>query len=327
MSLLRRNIPLLASVAVYAALYVGASLAYHHFCSLRVLINLFEENAPLGLTAVGMTFVILAGGIDLSVGSVMALCSIVIAVLIEQHGWHPLAALALALGLSTLLGTGMGCIIHYLQIAPFIVTLAGMFFARGLALIISVEPVPIRAAGHAWLGGLGIPLTGQLDIPITALVFLGALFVAAYVTVLTPIGRSVYALGGDEEAALLMGLRIGRTKVFVYTVSGFCSGLAGVLFTLYQSAGNPSAGVGMELDAIAAVVVGGTLLTGGVGGVCGTLIGVLIFGTIQTAIIFDGRLSSWWTRVAIGTLLLLFVLLQRALTSATGRRKAQHVSG
>jgi len=133
-------------------------------------------------------------------------------------------------------------------------------------------------------------------------------------------GRNVYAVGGNEEAAMLMGIPVGRTKVLVYALSGLCSSLAGVVFTFYGSSGNPSAAVGMELDAIAAVVVGGTLLSGGVGYVFGTLIGVLIFGIIQTGIVFDGRLSSWWTRVVIGALLLLFILLQKLFARPGLRR-------
>jgi len=198
------------------------------------------------------------------------------------------------------------------------VTLAGMFFTRGLAQIVHLEALPISNPAYVAATGWGLPLAAGVRVPLTAFIFLGVLAIGLYLSVYTPFGRNVYAVGGNEEAALLMGLPVGRTKVGIYALSGFCSSLSGVVFALYSSSGNPSAGVGTELDAIAAVVIGGTLLTGGVGHVLGTLVGVLIFGIIQTGITFQGTLSSWWTKVAIGALLLLFVLLQRVL-ARTGR--------
>jgi simple sugar transport system permease protein len=139
------------------------------------------------------------------------------------------------------------------------------------------------------------------------------LIICVFVSLFTPFGRNVYALGGSESSAVLMGLPVGRTKIAIYAVGGFCSALGGIVYTIYTSSGNAIAATGLELDAIAAVVVGGTLLTGGVGYVAGTLLGLLIFGIIQTAIIFQGTLSSWWTRIAVGVLLLVFILLQKIL--------------
>ena len=149
------------------------------------------------------------------------------------------------------------------------------------------------------------------------MIFLLALFVAHY----TKFGRFIYALGGDEQSATLMGLPVARTKVLIYTVSGFCSALAGVVFTFYMLSGYGLHAVGMELDAIAAVVIGGTLLTGGVGYVAGTLFGVLMLGIIQTLISFDGTLSSWWTRIVVGVLLFAFCLLQRLLSRRSGKAR------
>jgi simple sugar transport system permease protein len=219
--------------------------------------------------------------------------------------------MAIVVTIGTGLGLAMGALIHCFRIAPFIVTLAGMFFARGLGFIIQIESLPIQNPFYRSITSWGLPIGWQLEIPLVALVFLGVLGVAIFLSSWTAFGRNVYAIGGNEEAAVLMGVPVARTKLLVYSLSGFCSALAGVVFTVYGSSGNPSAGVGMELDAIAAVVVGGTLLSGGVGSVFGTLIGVLIFGIIQTGISFQGTLSSWWTRVAIGVLLLLFILLQK----------------
>jgi len=318
MTALRRHIPLLAGLAVYVALYAAACLAYEGFATLQVFVNFLDDNAPLGVVAIGMTFVILSGGIDLSVGSMAALCATVIAVLVEQCGWSPAPAFAVALGIGTVVGLAMGGIIEGLGIAPFIVTLAGMFFARGLALIVHTGSLAISHPTQNALSAWGLPLPGDVRLPLTAVVFLAVCLVGTYLSVLTRFGRSVYAVGGNEESARLMGLRVRRTKVAVYGLSGFCAALGGVLTTVYQSAGDSRAGIGMELDAIAAAVVGGTLLTGGIGTIPGTLVGVLIFGIIQTGIMFDGRLNSWWTRVAIGLLLLGFILLQKAMTRVGG---------
>lgn len=310
MSFFRKHITIVASVGVYLALYAMASVRYDGFLSVPVFVNFLGNNAVLGIVAVGMTFVILSGGIDLSVGAVMSFSSIVIGVLIAEHQWHPLAAMAMALAGGTVLGALMGAIIQATGIKPFIVTLAGMFFARGLAFLIHLESVAIADARHT---ALAIVRVGPL--PVTALVLLGFVAAGWYVSAFTRFGRSVYALGGGEEAARLMGLPVGRTKVGVYAVSGMCSAAAGAVLTLYLSSGNHLEGVGMELDAIAAVVVGGTLLTGGVGSVVGTLVGVLMLGLILTSITtYEGSMSSGTTRVAIGLLLLAFVLLQKLLT-------------
>lgn len=308
-----KHAPLLATSAVCLLLYTTASVLYPGFFSLRVFIDFIVDNSFLGIIAVGMTLVIISGGIDLSVGSVMALSSIVMAVLMGRCNVHPLLAILAALALGMAIGFLMGCVVHFFKLAPFIVTLAGLFLARGLAYIINLRAMPIQNDFYRWITDFGVRVGGA-EMPITGIIFLVVVAVGIYLSVYTSFGRNVYAVGGGEEAALLMGLPIGPTKLLVYTFSGFCSSLAAVVFTFYQSAGNPSAGVGMELDAIAVVVVGGTLLTGGAGSVFGTLIGTLIFGIIQTGIMFQGTLSSWWTKVAIGMLLLAFIVLQKFLS-------------
>lgn len=308
-----RRSPTAATAAVCALLYLTGAALYPGFATLQVFLDFFADNASLGIIAVGMTLVIVSGGIDLSVGAVMALCSILIAVLMGDVGLGPGVAIGAAMGLGVIFGLAMGCTVHYLRLAPFIVTLAGMFLARGLALIVNIESMPIRGEFYDMVTAFEVPIAGaRLTIPGLALLAITA--VGVYLSVYTPFGRNVYALGGSEEASNLMGLPVGRTRVAVYAFSGLCSALAGVVFTFYQSAGNPTAGTGLELDAIAVAVIGGTLLTGGAGSVIGTLIGTLIFGIIQTGIMFQGTLSSWWTKVAVGLLLLVFVLLQRALS-------------
>lgn len=309
----RRHIPLLATVGLLLGLYALASVLYPGFFSRRVIANLISDNAFLGIVAVGMTFVILSGGIDLSVGAVLAFTSILVSALVQHHHWHPLAAFPVALCLGTGFGASMGFLIHRYRLPPFLVTLGGMFFARGMAFIVSVESLGITHPFYARVQSLGIPLGAQANLTSVALVFLAVVVLAVIVAHCTRFGRTIYAMGGNEQSAVLMGLPVGRTKIAVYALNGGCSALGGVVATLFMSSGNPSYGLGLELDAIASVVIGGTLLSGGVGYVAGTLAGVLIFGTIQSALTFDGRLDSSWLRIAIGVLLLLFILLQKVL--------------
>jgi galactofuranose transport system permease protein len=278
-----------------------------------VVLNLFVDNAFLIVLAVGMTFVILTGGIDLSVGSVVAL-STMIAAWTLREGWPPLLAVTAVLVVGTGLGLLMGLVIHYFDIQPFIATLAGMFLARGLTFMISVESIPIRDGSFRQVAEGQISLPGGLYTTPSVIIALVVVAIAAYVLHRTTFGRSVYAVGGSESSAMLMGLRVARTKVGVYAISGFCAALGGLLFALYTLSGYSLHAVGMELDAIAAVVIGGTLLTGGRGFVVGSLLGVLVLGTIQTFISFDGTLNSWWTRIVIGVLLLVFVVVQRLMT-------------
>jgi simple sugar transport system permease protein len=221
--------------------------------------------------------------------------------------------MALVLICGIIVGAAMGSLIHFFQLPPFLVTLGGLFLFRGLALYVSEESIGITHPLYDRLLAMEIPLSAKLAIPLAAIVFLVALLGAIYVSFFTRFGRNVYAIGGSESSALLMGLPVGRTKIGVYAMSGFCSALGGVLLTIYKVAGDATSGGGMELDAIAAVVVGGTLLTGGVGYVAGTFLGILIFGIIQTAITFDGSLSSWWSKIVVGMLLLAFILLQKLL--------------
>jgi simple sugar transport system permease protein len=309
---LQRNIPFLATAIVCLLLYLAGCLRYRGFSSPGVLVNFFGDNSFLGIAAIGMTFVILSGGIDLSVGGMVGLVSVAFALLIEKGHIHPVVAVPMILLGGILFGAGMGFVIHVFGLPPFLVTLAGMFLARGLAYFLKLESIPISHFLDAITRTVRLPM-GSLELPATALIFLATFALAFGVAHFTTFGRNIYALGGNEQSAVLMGLPTGRTKISVYAVSGFCSALAGIVYCLYTFSGNPSAGMGLELDAIAAVVIGGTLLSGGVGYIAGTLIGVLIFGIIQTGLSFEGTLSSWWTRIAIGLLLLLFILLQKLI--------------
>ena len=309
----RTHIPLLATSAVFALFYTGASFRYDGFFSWTVFVNLLHDNAFLGFVAIGMTFVILAGGIDLSVGALVGFTSTFIARLIA-HQLHPLPAILIALVIGTGFGAGMGALIRFAALPPFLVTLAGMFFMRGLGFVVSLETIPIKHPFYEAISEFSLRV-----FPVTAILFLSVVGAAIYLAHYTRFGRAIYAIGGSEPSAALMGLPVSRTKIGLYALSGLCAALGGVTYTFYTSSGNALAGTMLELDAIAAVVIGGTLLSGGVGYVFGTLIGVLILGVIQTIITFQGTWNSWWTKIAIGVLLLAFILLQRFLQSSAGR--------
>jgi ribose/xylose/arabinose/galactoside ABC-type transport system permease subunit len=313
------DLPLAVTIALFVVMFGAGSLLFDAFFSLQVFLNFFIDNAFLAITAIGMTFVIISGGIDLSVGSVIALTTMVSATLVEHHGWSPAAVIPLVLVMGAAFGLVMGLVIHIFAIQPFIVTLAGMFLTRGLCYLISIDSITITNEFYTDVSTLRLPFLFETSISFNVILALAVLLVAMYLARYTRFGRTVYAMGGSEASAVLMGLPVPRTKVLVYTFNGFCSALAGVAFTFYMLSGYALHAQGMEMDAIAAAVIGGTLLTGGFGTIIGTMFGVLIYGTIQTLIMFQGSLSSWWTKIVIGLLLLVFCLLQRAFERRTRR--------
>ncbi|RCW48404.1 galactofuranose ABC transporter, permease protein YjfF [Paenibacillus prosopidis] len=317
----RQYLPILVTVGLFVLVFLAGSFRYTGFFSLQVLTNLLIDNAFLLIVAVGMTFVIVSGGIDLSVGSMVALTTMLSATLVEQQGWPPSVVIPLVLAFGCLYGFGMGAIIHYFNIQPFIVTLAGMFLARGLCYIISINTITINDSFYKDMAMTKIQLPGGSFVSISVIIALAVVLLALYLAHYTRFGRNTYAIGGSEQSALLMGLPVARTKMLVYAFSGFCSALGGVVFTFYMLSGYGLHAVGLELDAIAAVVIGGTLLTGGVGYVAGTFFGVLILGVIQTIINFEGTLSSWWTKIVIGVLLFLFIILQRVINVRASKMK------
>lgn len=313
-----RRLPILATIAVFALLYALGGLWFDHFLSSRVFGNLLTDNAFVIVAGLGMTFVILSGGIDLSVGSMIGFVGLAMAVMIA-HGWHPLAAMLVMLVFGCLLGAAMGWAIATFEIQPFIMTLTAMFMLRGLCFVISLDSVPIK---HPFVDAfsefqIGLPGDGWISGP--ALLMLAALIVAIVVAHFTRFGAAVYAVGGDATSALLLGVPVKRTIVGVYALNGVYAALAGVTYALYTASGQPLAATGVELDAIASVVIGGTLLTGGVGLVIGTVFGGLIQGLIQTLIIFDGTLDSWWIRIVIGGLLFVFIVLQKLIMTSVTR--------
>ncbi len=308
---MKRHLPLISTGAILLALFAAAAIAYDGFFSARVIVNLFADNAFLGIAAIGMTLVILSGGIDLSVGAVIGFTSIFTATLVTGRGLHPAVVWPLAIVLGAALGAAMGALIQVFRLPAFLITLAGMFLARGAGFWLNTESVGISHRWYDALANFDLAIGDMIHIPAAALLLLVVVLAGYVLAHHTRFGRNLLALGGNEQSALLMGLPVGEAKIAVYTLNGACAALAGIVATVYTSSGNASMGIGLELDAIAVVVIGGTMLAGGRGHVAGTLLGVLIFGTIQAAILFDGRLSSWWMRIVVGALLLVFILLQQ----------------
>lgn len=317
-----RFIPVVVTAVLFLALLIAGSLQFSGFASPRVLLNLLTDNSFLAIMALGMTFVILSGGIDLSVGSVLALSSVLCAILVEKHGWHPLQAIPVVLIAGAAFGTIMGALIHVYKLQPFIVTLAGMFFARGLATVLSEQSIPITHSFFDSVNNFGFSVLGGWIGSATLLlivVFAFGLWLAHF----TRLGGYIYALGGNSTSAALLGVPMGLTTISIYTLSSTLAALSGIVYTFYTASGYALSGVGMELDAIAAVVIGGTLLTGGYGYVLGTLLGVMIMGLIQTWISFHGSLNSWWTKIFIGSLVLAFIIFQRGISAGFGTKKAK----
>lgn len=303
--------PVILAFVVFLLVYFVGSRLYPAMQKPQVFFNLLINDASLLLVSIGMTMVILTGGMDLSVGGVIALVSTASAVLL-RNGVSPYIVLPLMLLLGVTLGSIMGWIIQDLKVQPFIATLMGLFFARGMAYIISLTSVSIKNPVYMKIAltPIYIPLIHKAYVYIPALVGPVMLLVAIYLSFFTRFGRTVYAIGSNEQSALLMGLPVRRTKILVYAFSGLCSALGGIVFSMSLLAGYGQFATGMELDSIAAVVIGGTALTGGMGNVIGTLFGVLIHGTIVSVLQFNGTLSSWWTRIGVGLLTLVAIGIQ-----------------
>ncbi len=308
---LLNNGPLLTTITIFILVYVLGGRLYPAMQKPQVFFNLFINTASLLIVSIGMTFVIITKGIDLSVAGMIALTSAASAALLAKNA-SPAMVIPLMLLMGIAFGFVLGCIIHFLKVEPFIVTLMGLFFARGMAYIITLEALPIQNETYRLLAltKVHIPFFAKEYVYPASLVGPLLLLVVIYLSFFTRFGRTVYAIGNNEQSARLMGLAVGRTKIIVYTFSGFCSALAGVVWSISLLSGYGGYAPGMELDAISSVAIGGTLLTGGVGNVVGTLFGVLINGTIVSILQFNGTLSSWWTRIGVGVLTLIFIGIQ-----------------
>ncbi|MGL5258983.1 MAG: ABC transporter permease subunit [Lachnospiraceae bacterium] len=322
------------TIILFIAMYVAGIILFGQkgFNKFQVFLNLFISNAGLIVVAASMTMVLITGGIDISVGSVVAMTCMLLAWLMENKGVDAIPALIIVLIVGLIFGFVQGILIAYLKIQPFIITLAGMFFARGMTSIISTDMISVKNATFiSWAQAkIYLPFGGYVNkkgvviepyIYPSVLIALLVLVILFFLLKFTKFGRSIYAIGGNEQSALLMGLNVKKTKLKVYILNGFLAAFGGFLFCLNTCSGFVEQAKGFEMEAIASSVIGGTLLTGGVGNVFGSLFGVLIKGTIETLINFQGTLSSWWTKITIAALLAFFIILQSIMAYLKEKKK------
>ena len=318
---------LLITIVLFFVMYAVGCILFKDqgFARTQNFLNLFISNAGLIVIGIGMTVVMITGGIDISVGSFVAMGCMMLAWMMEKGGVGAVPAVIIVLITGIVFGLVQGFLVAYMDIQPFIVTLAGMFFARGMTAIISKDMISItNETFMAWAKAkIYLPFGGYLNkkgmmiqpyIYPTVIIAL-VLLVAAFIMLkYTKFGRSIYAVGGSQQSALMLGLNVRKVKLKAYVLDGFLCGVGSVLFCLNTLGGFVEQAKGFEMDAIASSVIGGTLLTGGVGHVVGTLFGVMIKATIEAFITFQGTLSSWWTRITIAALLCFFIVLQSILT-------------
>ena len=318
---------MLISIGIFAAMYIAAMLTLKGgFLKPQMFFDLLNDNAYLIIISCGLTIVMIGGGINISVGGVISLTVMSCALFLNSSSIRNdplciLVTLLLALGIGLAFGLLQGFLVSYLDIQPFIVTLAGMFLARGLTTILSVNPVTVAHEGFqtlvktklriSWLGsppldGGWIPAKIEIGAIVAIVVVIGMFLLLRY----TKLGRSIYAVGGNRQSALMLGINVRRTVFWSYVISGLLSGLAGYVFLMHKPAGNASVAMRSEMDAIAASIIGGTLLTGGVGNVIGTFFGAMILATIQKIIALSPLNASWWQEMANGAMLCFFILLQ-----------------
>ncbi|MDR1209523.1 MAG: sugar ABC transporter permease YjfF [Clostridiales bacterium] len=328
------NFLLLLTFVLFVAMYGVGMIVFQdaHFDRFQVFLNMLMSNSGLIVIAAGMTMVLITGGIDISVGSQVALYCMMLAYMMERQGVNCYVAIAVVMVTGVVFGFVQGWLVSYLKIQPFIVTLAGMFFARGMTAVITADTISINNADFLGMVNATIEFpfggyynkAGKYMAPfihpnvILALIALAAVYIMLS---RTRFGRNIYAIGGGEQSSMLMGLNVRRTKLIVYTLNGFLAAFGGFLFCLNTAAGYVEQAKGFEMQAIAASVIGGTLLTGGVGNAIGSLVGVLIQATIQSFITAIGTLSSWWTSIVIAALLCFFIVLQSVFSYIRSKRK------
>lgn len=321
------------TIVMFLIMYIAGMIVFSDqgFAKPQMFLNLLISNAGLLVIGCGLTIVMITGGIDISVGSVTALVCMISAYAMENSGMNAIVALIFSLLIGLLFGIVQGYLVSYLEIQPFIITLAGMFFGRGLTAVISTDMISIKNEMFlAWANAkiyLPIGYTTHKGKFVNAYIY-PTVVVAVIVVVLIAIilkysrfGRSLYAIGGNQQSAIMMGLNVRRMKLYAYVLDGFLAGLGGFLFCLNSCAGFVEQAKGLEMDAISSAVIGGTLLSGGVGGVVGTFFGVLIKGTISSLITTQGTLSSWWVRIALSALLCFFIVLQAVIGVMSARKR------
>ncbi len=335
------NTQLLTTIAVciFFAMYFAAMLFMGGgFLRVQQVFDLLNDNAYLIIIACALTIVMIGGGINISVGGVIGLtvmaCALFLNGTAPQNALGIILTFLLALGIGLAFGIGQGFLVSYLEIQPFIVTLAGMFLSRGLTTMLSVNPVKVTHEsmlalsktkieipflGYVAQNGNLIPGKLEIGAVVALLVVVAAFLMLRYIK----LGRNIYALGGNQQSALMLGINVKRTRFLSYVISGLLSGLAGFVFLMHKPAGNASVAMRSEMDAIASSIIGGTLLTGGVGNVIGTFFGTMILATIQKIIALSPLNESWWQDMASGALLGFFILLQSVVLSSREKRRAR----
>lgn len=325
------------TIALFIFMYLVGCFIYQDkgFGNLQTFLNILINNAGLVCVTCGMTCVMLTGGIDISVGSVIAMdCMLLVYGMTQWHmGAVPMVILVLVIGL--VFGAVQGFLVGYLEIQPFIVTMAGMFFARGMTAVICSGQISITEADnpvfYSWANSkINLPeflgkvnKHGKVVVPYmrpTVLIAIIVLIVIFLMLKYTKFGRNIYAVGGNQTSATMMGLNVKKTKMLSHVLSSFLCSIGGVLYCLNTMSGSVNQAMGLEMDAIASAVIGGTLLTGGVGNVIGSLFGVLINGTITVLVNTNGKLLSSWANIATAALLCVFIILQSIFALAKARR-------
>jgi simple sugar transport system permease protein len=321
------NLLLTITVCTFFGMYILAMLVWGGgFLNPQQFLDIFNNNAFLIVISCGMTIVMIAGGIDISVGAITALVTMACVVYLDDRSGSVIGSVGLSLGIGIAFGLVQGTLISYLEIQPFIVSLAGMFFARGMITVVSAVP---RTAAHEAFTALeqfrvvipGIGSYGKTGNFIPAKIELGVIVAITVVLAIfvilkwTRFGRNLYAVGGNSQSALMLGINVKRTKFYSYLLCGLLSGIGGYVYLLHTGAGNSSNATAAEMQAIAAAIIGGTLLTGGVGNVIGTLFGVLSLKTISNIVVASGLREPYWQSITTGLMLCFFIVLQSVILS------------
>ncbi len=325
------NLLLVITIVIFFVMYIGAILFQGGaFTKPQMFFNILNANAALIITSCGMSIVMISGGIDISVGGVVALVSMCCAVHLDMHGGNIFTSMLIALGIGLAYGLVQGFLVAYLDIQPFIVSLAGMFFARGMTTIVNTKPFNVENAAFKALMETRIYIPGmgtvnKKGIYVPAYVEPGVLVALALVIVLfivlrwTKTGRSFYAVGGNRQSALMLGINVKRTRFISHIICSTLAGIAGYVYFLHVGSGSASHALGMEMNAIASSIIGGTMLSGGVGNIAGTLFGVLSLSTIQNIVSNAGLDQAWWTGITIAAMLCLFLVIQSVVMAQKKR--------
>jgi simple sugar transport system permease protein len=321
------NLLLTITIVIFFLMYIGAVLFQGGgFTKPQMFFNILNANAALIITACGMSIVMISGGIDISVGGVVALVSMCCAVYLDYHDGSILGSILIALGIGLAYGLVQGFLVAYLDIQPFIVSLAGMFFARGMTTIVNTAPFNVEDPefNALKLTRINVPGLGSVNkkgIYVPAYVEIGVIVALLLVVLLflvlryTRLGRNLYAVGGKKQSALMLGINVKRTKFLSHLICSLLAGIGGYVYFLHVGSGAASHAMGMEMNAIASSIIGGTMLTGGVGNIIGTLFGVLSLSTIQNIVASAGLDQAWWTGITIAAMLCIFLLIQSIVMS------------